>query len=49
MTAVPGSKSFFGFSEKKFSARVGDATNRKRVSGVEAAPDGRNGDRVREM
>jgi hypothetical protein len=49
MTAVPGSKSFFGFSEKKFSARVGDATNRKRVSGVEAAPDGCNGDRVREM
>jgi hypothetical protein len=40
MTAVPGIKSFFRFSEKKFSARVGDATNRKRVSGVEAAPGG---------
>jgi hypothetical protein len=39
MTAVPGIKSFFRFSEKKFGARVGDATTRKRVSGVEAAPD----------
>jgi hypothetical protein len=40
MSAVPGIKSFFEFFEKKFSARVGDATRRKRVSGVEAAPDG---------
>jgi len=40
MTAVPGIKSFFGFSKKKLSARVGDATRRKRVSGIDAAPDG---------
>jgi hypothetical protein len=39
MTAVPGIKSFFGFSGKKFGARVGDATGSERVSAVEAASD----------
>jgi hypothetical protein len=29
MTAVPGIKSFFGFTEKKFSARVSDATRKE--------------------
>jgi hypothetical protein len=37
MTAVPGIKSFFGFCEKNFRARVGNATKRKRVRGVETA------------
>jgi hypothetical protein len=41
MAAVPGIKSYFMFSEKTPGARVGNATRRKRVSGVETARDGR--------
>jgi hypothetical protein len=39
MAAVPGIKSFFAFSEKWLSARVGDATGSQRVNGVKAATD----------